>query len=379
MTKTKSTEAHLSIEAKALQRAVAWACTAIETKPKQPVLSAAVLSMEGDSLHVSGFDGDVAADAYAEATDSGGFGKVMVSGHLLRAMADQLDGLVTITRDGPGLRLTAQRARYSLHGIPDGLYPTTPTTPPVVGRIAATDLRELLARAALAADLANAGGVPILQAIQVIAQGGQIMAQATDKYRAHRTVWEWSGDDFEALLPARRVVDLAKALSGQVEVLLDGSSLGLADESRVATIRLLAGEYPAIGAFFVQAKDARRIVVGREEIVHAMKAAAVVVDKPLVQVLCEPDSVTFSAVGDATGASDVTISADSVLTEPETVTLNAAYMADAVAAVSGSHVALTLGQGPRGGAVSIQGMATPEGEPAGAVYALVMKIVKKES
>lgn len=373
MTKPKVPATKITADVKALRSAVGWAASAIDTKPKQPLLSAAVLSMTSDGLlSVSGYNLEVSTAAVVEV--EGTIEPTLVPGHLLRNMLDQLDGQVSIELAGTNLTLSAGRARYTMRTMPGEFYPSQPALPPVVGKIAAGDLREIVTRAGLATSRDSKEA--ILTGMRLRAADGRIQAVATDKYRLHRVEFPWAGDDFTAVVPARQLADAAKMMDGQVTVMLaeDAGIIGLTDGDHTATIRLMAAEYPAVDSLFNPGTDEPRLVVAREEIVQALKTVGVVATKNAVRMDVGATSATISAVGDDTGDSDVEVSADSD-TEDKVLHLDAAFLIDGVSALTGTHVEMML---PKSGAgrMTMRGMAAADAEPNQAVTVLVMTVRK---
>lgn len=366
----------MKVEARELRTAIAWACQAIPQRTTQPLLTAAVIEATNGELFVSGFNGDTHATAVIDCAGDN-LPKTLVPGQVLRAMAEQLDATVQIELNGRGtMTLTAGRAHYALRTMAPDYYPTTPTMPEIVGRIAAVDLQELTSRVAVAATPPN-GPSPIFVVMTLEAKGGQIRATATDRYRLHRTQWEWRGDDFQALVPARELADLAKSLSGVVTVMLAEESgvIGFADDHRQVTIRLLAADAPKVDVLLGDNDDAPIVVMSQDALVAAVRGALVAAGKGgLVRLTPMETVATVSGLDNELGEGEVEVNADcSGPTHP--AIFNATYLTDAIAALPGTHVRMQLPTRPDGvGKVKLQGLPAADGEPIPAVTTVVMAV-----
>lgn len=365
------------IESSALRSAITWAARAIQPKPSQPLLAAAVLDTVDGMLHVSGFDGSTYAVAYTEAASD--LGRVLVPGHVMRSMVEQLDGLVTLEMDG-ALRLTAGRVKFRLNTMAADYYPAVAPLPAVAGTISADDLREIATRTAAAAGSGN-GEDAILACAIFEAKDGHIRSTATDKYRLHRAQWTWKGDDFKVLVPARDLADIAKDLRGDVQILLaeEAGMIGFADQTRAATLGIIdAGRMLNVEPLFAERKGTVVITAARADLAAAIKSASVASDKN-GHVTVRPEGEVLmiaSRAEDGQGDGAVEVSAD-VPSEAVPIVLDASYMADALAALPGTHVRMEMPPPGNQGLVKIQGLPSAEGEPITSVTTLVMSVRPK--
>lgn len=358
----------LTVEAKEFRRAVSFACNAIAAKPLNPMLGGAIIKTNDDGLAISGFDYEVSAVAWA--SHAGTLNRTLVAGHVLRNIAEQLTGDVSLTLLSTGqLEVKAGRARYVMPTMAFDYYPTLPPAPDVVGLMDAEDWRQIITRATVSASRDHMGSEDaMLTGIWLQAAEGSLTARTTDRYRAHQVTWPWSGDDFDVVVPGRRMADLSKTLDGRVSVLLNDGTIGIADEKGMATVRLLAVDYPQIQTFFTIG-DVPRLVVSREELALALRAASVITSDTSVVLDVTPDEVSLSAANDETGHSDIAISVDTQI-EQQRLVVNATYLAESLAVLPGSHVEINLAL-PK---LVCRGLDAPEAEPSTAVVATVMTI-----
>jgi DNA polymerase-3 subunit beta len=97
--------------------------------------------------------------------------------------------------------------------------------------------------------------LPVLTGVRLEIDGNRLTLAATDRYRLAMRELTWQPEGVElpaaALIPGRTLADAAKALAGTSDITIalgsgpNGESLiGLANDTRQTTTRLLDGEYP---------------------------------------------------------------------------------------------------------------------------------------
>lgn len=277
----------LTIDARALADAAGVAVRALPNRPPVPVLAALKLQAADGQLAVTGYDYEVSAYATAAAriTEPG---TVLVPGRLLTEIVRALRKDVHVATDGTRLTLESGNSRFTLHTLPLGEYPTLPVLPDATGTVGGQVLAEAVTQVAIAA--ARDTTVPVLTGVQLDVEGPTITLAATDRYRfAVRTLqWEPSGADWNgrALLPAKALLDTAKALAGDEAVYLtladedSGTSgvTGLTGDTQRTTMRGLEGGLPSYDALF-PTEFAAEAVVPIEALADMVKRVALVAER----------------------------------------------------------------------------------------------------
>jgi DNA polymerase-3 subunit beta len=132
-------------------------------------------------------------------------------------------------------------------------YPALPDLPPVAGRVSAEEFASAVAQVVVAAGRDDT--LPVLTGVRVEIDGDRLTLAATDRYRLAMRELSWRPEGVElpaaALVPGRTLAEAAKALTGAGDITIalgsgaNGESLiGLANDTRRTTTRLLDGEYP---------------------------------------------------------------------------------------------------------------------------------------
>src|SRR5664280_917375 len=111
------------MDREALADAVAWTARSLPSRPTVPALAGLLLTVDGDTLTVSGFDYEVSARAEM-AIDAGDSGAALVSGRLLAEITRSLPAQpVQFATEGTRVVLTCGATRFALPTLPVDDYP----------------------------------------------------------------------------------------------------------------------------------------------------------------------------------------------------------------------------------------------------------------
>jgi DNA polymerase-3 subunit beta len=204
-------------------------------------------------LTLSTFDYEVSAQAAVPVVAEEA-GTALVSGRLLAEIVKSLPAKsVDLVTDGTHLTLQCGGATFTLVLLPEEEYPTLPEMPPLAGSVGSGALATATSQVAIAA--CRDDTLTALTGIRVEIDGDRLTLVATDRYRLAVRELRWNpahpGLSTAVLAPARVLGDTARALTlgAEVSISLGGDSLiGFAGAGRLATSRLLAGEYPRYAA-----------------------------------------------------------------------------------------------------------------------------------
>lgn len=283
-----------------LTEAVGLAARALPARTPVPVLGGLLLEAAAGRLTVSGFDFEAAVRVGAEARTVVD-GEVLVLGRRLLDICRVLpEGPVTCALEGSRFTVEAGGTRFGLSTLPLGEYPALPVPPPPYGTVDAAALATAVDQVAVAAGRDDT--LPVLTGVQLRLEGGTMTLAASDRYRYAVRELEWKPEaaaadaTVEALLPARRLLDVARSLArcGDVRIGLDGVGGGLVGfegGDMRTVVRLLEGRLPKYGSLFDVA-GAAVAEVDRAALAEAVRRVSVVAEAN------SPVRLDFSA-GDA--------------------------------------------------------------------------------
>lgn len=256
------------IERAAFAEAVGWAGRALPSRTPVPVLGGLLLAVDAGRLTVSGFDFEAAARTEVSAETTGA-GEVLVPGRRLLDICRVLpDGPVTCALEGTRFTVEAGGTEFGLSTLPREEYPTLPSQPATYGSVDAAVFATAVGQVAVAAGRDET--LPVLTGVQLRLDGDSMTLSASDRYRyaVRRVEWkpagtagsaaalQGSGGVVDALVPARRLLDAARASArcGVVRVGLDpaagGGLIGFEGGGLRTVVRLLDGRLPKYGSLF---------------------------------------------------------------------------------------------------------------------------------
>ncbi len=245
------------VERDRLAEAVAWASRTLSPRPKAPVLSGLLVTVDDQGLVLSTYDQEASSRVEVDA-DIETEGRALVSGRLLADIARSLPAQpVSVVLEGSRLLLTCGRASFRLPTLPVEDYPALPSMPEQAGTIDGATFAAAVQQVAIAA--AREDTVPVLTGVRLEVDGDRLTLASTDRFRlAVREVsWMPESPDLQtaALIPARTLADTAKTLAGSPLVsvalsaaLADGGLgqgiVGFEGNGRHTTTRVLDGAFP---------------------------------------------------------------------------------------------------------------------------------------
>jgi DNA polymerase III subunit beta len=331
-----------------LADAVAWTARSLPVRPPVAVLAGMLITADDNGLSLSGFDYEISARAEVSA-DVAKDGRVLVSGRLLAEICKSLPSKpIEVAVDGSKALLTCGNSRFSLLTMPVEDYPTLPEMPSRSGTVAADVFAHAVAQVAMAAGRDDT--LPILTGIRMEIEGDTVTLAATDRYRLAVREFTWKpeqvGASISALVPAKTLLDSAKAMTGDVELALSTGSggaglVGLAANGRRTTSRLLEGEFPKYRSL-LPAESASRATVGTAALQEAVRRVSLVAERNTpVRLSFTPGELLLEAgSGDEASATE-SLPAD--LEGPEiTIAFNPSYLVDALNALDTSHSRLAF-------------------------------------
>ncbi|MFE0509324.1 DNA polymerase III subunit beta [Streptomyces sp. NPDC058964] len=245
----------------AFAEAVGWAARALPSKSPVPVLGGLLLEADAGRLTASGFDFETAARIGTDAETSGS-GRVLVLGRRLLDICRVLpEGAVRCALEGTRFTVEAGGTEFGLSTLPLDEYPPLPSPPAPYGVVDAAGFADAVGQVAVAAGRDDT--LPALTGVQLRLEGEEMTVSALDRYRYAVRKLPWKpeagadGEAVEALLPARRLLDVARSLArcGSVRIGLDpsapgGGLVGFEGGRMRSVVRRLDGRLPGYGSLF---------------------------------------------------------------------------------------------------------------------------------
>ena len=277
----------IRVERDVLAEAVAWAARSLPARPPAPVLAGLLLKSEEGQLSLSSFDYEVSARVSVDA-EVEEEGTVLVSGRLLADICRALPNRpVEISTDGVRATVVCGSSRFTLHTLPVEEYPALPQMPGATGTVPGEVFASAAAQVAIAAGRDDT--LPVLTGVRIEIEGDTVTLASTDRYRFAVREFLWKPENPEAsavaLVPAKTLLDTAKALTSGDSVILalSGSGageglIGFEGAGRRTTTRLLEGDLPKYRSLFPTEFNTIA-VIETAPFVEAVKRVALVAER----------------------------------------------------------------------------------------------------
>ncbi len=375
------------VERDAFADAVAWAARSLSTRPAMPILAGLLLTVDGSTLTLSGFDLEASTEVELDvaAADDG---SALVSGRLLAEIAKALPPHpVEVALDGSRLAITCGSSKFSLPTMPIEDYPRLPAMPTTAGTVDAAEFAQAVGQVAIAAGRDDT--LPMLTGVRLEISGEKLTLAATDRYRLAVRELTWkpenpSADDVAVLVPARTLADAAKSLAGS-DTLTISLSAGGADGSGIigfsgtdggrasrATTRLLDAAFPAYQSI-VPNDWASAAEVDVAELVHVVRRVSLVANRNApVRLEFADGSLSLSAGGDEEGRAEEQMQV-SFEGDPITTAFNPQFLLDGLNALDTDNARMLFTSANK------PAVLRPDSENAGQSYTYVTMPVRMPS
>ena len=304
----------LTVDARALASAVAWADKFAPSRPVAPICAALHLTATADgTLTLTATDYDTTARATADArVDTPG--QAAVSSRTLAAATARLgDGPATLRLDGPRLHISCGTTSYTLITMAAEDYPTAPDAPEAIGEVDAADLAATLTQVATTTGAVKE--IPEFAGIQ-LHFGQTLTAASSDRYRitVRDTDWEPApGTHAAAVLAHGAALTAAvRGMAGTITIGADTNLLGLSDETRSVTTTLFDNtRIPNLPVFLGRRFDAgaaTTATVDTAALIAAIDSASAVVAagaSGFITLATTDSAISVTGGDDDTGACEV--------------------------------------------------------------------------
>lgn len=319
-----------------LADALSWVATVIPRKPQAPALSGVkITATETDELTLQAFNYD-ASHTVILPVEVHEPGHVLLTGHLLREVVSAMSGSeITLEAGDASAELRAGRATFRAQLLNLDEYPSLPEMPPTIGKIDAEHLTRIVRTVKHAVD--DGAPIPGIRGLRLEVTEGRLYAVGLDSSHGSAATAPWSGEPFDCQVPVRAFEPAAKGMTGEIHVGHTTGLLGLADDTRMVTLRTLSGQY-GDWARLMRAESPGTIVADRAALLAAVKRAAVLDSDAPVWLIPQQDGLEVASgsqeAGDFGDVIDATLTGDL----PAETAFSVAYLTAALAASDAEQV-----------------------------------------
>ena len=340
----------LRVEHDVFADAVSWVARTIPSRPSLPVLAGMKIEADKDgSVALSSYDPDISSHAVIEAAVDEP-GTTLVHGRLLSDFARALPNKpIDMELKGAKLEVVCGSSHISMQSMPLEDYPSPPPMPEVSGVVDGALWQETVAQVVTAASSDDT--LPLLVSVCIEIEGKTMSLMATDRYRlaVRDLTWEPSNEDasHRILVRASRLSDIAKALGsvGKVELAIDNSGrtgmIGFSAAGRHNVARLIDGEYPQVRNLF-PSEATGYAVIGRQEMLDAIKRARLVVEKNSAVRLSFSEGQVILEAGQGDNAQTSEALEATLHGEDIVMAFNPSFLQEGLGATSAPYVRLSF-------------------------------------
>ena len=340
----------LRVEHDVFADAVSWVARTIPSRPSLPVLAGMKVEADKDgSVALSSYDPDISSHAVIEAAVDEP-GTTLVHGRLLSDFARALPNKpIDMELKGAKLEVVCGSSHISMQSMPLEDYPSAPPMPEVSGVVDGALWQETVAQVVTAASSDDT--LPLLVSVCIEIEGKTMSLMATDRYRlaVRDLTWEPANEDaaHRILVRASRRSDIAKALGsvGKVELAIDNSGrtgmIGFSAAGRHNVARLIDGEYPQVRNLF-PSEATGYAVIGRQEMLDAIKRARLVVEKNSAVRLSFSEGQVILEAGQGDNAQTSEALEATLHGEDIVMAFNPSFLQEGLGATSAPYVRLSF-------------------------------------
>ena len=340
----------LRVEHDVFADAVSWVARTIPSRPSLPVLAGMKIEADKDGVvALSSYDPDISSHAVIEAAVDEP-GTTLVHGRLLSDFARALPNKpIDMELKGAKLEVVCGSSHISMQSMPLEDYPSPPPMPEVSGVVDGALWQETVAQVVTAASSDDT--LPLLVSVCIEIEGKTMSLMATDRYRlaVRDLTWEPSNEDasHRILVRASRLSDIARALGsvGKVELAIDNSGrtgmIGFSAAGRHNVARLIDGEYPQVRNLF-PSEATGYAVIGRQEMLDAIKRARLVVEKNSAVRLSFSEGQVILEAGQGDNAQTSEALEATLHGEDIVMAFNPSFLQEGLGATSAPYVRLSF-------------------------------------
>lgn len=308
-----------------------------------PVLDNILLSLQGKKLKVAATNLEIGVIKYIN-VEAEQDGEVTMPA---KTLVELISGLgpdkITLTSESDILTVKSGKLKASMNGISAAEFPAIPLASEKgisFPKESFLSLSQILFAAALDE------GRPVLTGVLTEASNEKLDFVATDGFRlAHRQIKLPDGKEkFKSLVPRRTFEELLRILAEESPDTVSVATSGHQNQivftlgSTVVSSRLIEGQFPAWGNIIPQ-KIVSRALVGKEELVSAIKLAAIFAknETNIVILTTKPNLLKLQSQAKEVGSQENEVEGE-IEGEELTIAFNAKFLLDAISNAPSTQV-----------------------------------------
>ncbi|MCQ2911908.1 MAG: DNA polymerase III subunit beta [Bacilli bacterium] len=341
-----------TIDKEQLLKGLLIAGKGISSRNANPQLLCFKMEMTSIGLEITAFNGDVTVFTRVplklnekEVIRNYSLGSSLISAHFLTEIVRKMEGneLSLDIIDESIAKIDDGNSVFKLPCMSTDEYPDIDleANGPMFS-IPCTDLTKLVEQTAFAA--LDKDTRPILNAINLKAEGGRFIASATDSARLSRkSVPVDTNIRFNANVAAKTIGDIIKLFENNYEVQIcsTGEKMILSFGQTIVSTRLIAGDYPVSNSIIPQNFN-YSLQINSQQLLNAIDRVSILSsDRAAVVKLCmTSDGVEISSSGDQNGSGSEKLTTIQYQGERLEVAFNALFVTQAVRALGVEDVTM---------------------------------------
>ena len=326
----------LQVTQENLNRALNAVARVANTRGTLPILANVLVKTSNNRLSISATNLDIAITHFtgAKVTEEG---SITVPARLMQDFVSSLpDGIIELELEDSKLHVTTNQYKSVVNGIMADDFPVMPAI--TTGKSWTVDsvvFKKALQQVVFAAS--NDETRPVLTAVLLQSQGGQLYMAATDSYRLAEKKLSKNTEDVHLLIPASALQDLLRVLGdddGAIEVTHDDQQVLFKVHDIELVTRLVDGKYPDYRKLIPDSFETEA-TLKRADLVNVTKVSSLFARESAGSVTIEIDEpkqqLSIRSVASQLGENTAT--AEAKVTGSGSITLNSKYLLDALSAL----------------------------------------------
>lgn len=323
----------LKVTQENLNKALSLVARVASTRGTLPILSNVLLKIEGNRLHVSATNLDIAISCELGAQVQSE-GSLTVPARLLQDFVGSLPaGVIELEQDEQRLKVTTESYKSVINGVSAEEFPVMPAIDSGTSwTISGPLLKKALQQVLIAAS--NDESRPVLTGVYFHEVDGVLFAAATDSYRlAEKRLMEIK-EKIQLLIPATALHDVLRIINdfdGDIAIVHDDQQVQFRAGDVELVARLIEGNYPDYRKL-IPASFATTATMPRAELVNITKVSSLFARESAGSIVVSVDepseSIWMHAVASQLGENNATVKVDAK--GSGSITLNSRYLLDAL-------------------------------------------------
>ncbi len=312
-------------------------------KSALPVLENVLLSAEKGVLQIAATDLETGIKTTVGAKVEKE-GSTTVPARILVSLISSLSpGKITLEAEKDILTVTAEGVSSKINGLSSSEFPAFASEGKKLATLPAKEFKEAIDQVSFAA--AQDESRPILTGILIKLGGGVLTLAGVDGFRLGEKKLKLAGEELAAVVPARSLMEAARLVEGEVEISSSAEGqLLLKTADFLIFTQTLEGEFPEYEQI-IPANFETKIVFGKEDLAKAVQLTSVFSDSGMGIIIFQYDpekkQLEVSSQEAERGEAKIELSITGE-GKKGTIAFNSHYVSDALGALPGEEIELSL-------------------------------------